>query len=86
MPGFSRYITEITEFALKTKAKAAYCFVIDGDRGTGGSPLVMGLVAGDEYKQRCVEMIRLMRRSADLLAKDLERQGFGDVADKNENG
>jgi hypothetical protein len=56
---FSRYIVEITAFAMSTKAKAAYCFVLDGDRGTGGCPFVVGLVPPDEYRARCEELIKM---------------------------
>jgi len=71
---FSRYIAEITAFALSTKGKAVYCFVLDGDKGTGGCPLVMGIPGGPEYRRRCEELITMMRRSADMLQADIDRQ------------
>lgn len=74
MNQLSRYMPEILEFALKVHAKAIYCFVIDGDRGTGGSPLVTGFPPPNEYRQRCEEMVQMLRRSADLLEQDIERQ------------
>jgi hypothetical protein len=74
MSAFSRYLVEIYDFAAKTKAKAVYCFVIDGDRGTGGCSIVVGLVPPDEYRARNEELIAMLRRSADLLQADIDRQ------------
>lgn len=78
----SRYLPEVIEFAIRMNAKAAYCFVIDGSKGTGGCPVVMGEDALDRqlYAQHCRELIQMLRRSADLLAADLLRQGFGGEA------
>lgn len=70
----SRYMPEIVTFALNVNAKAVYCFVLDGEKGTGGCPLVMGLPPPDEYRRRCEELIAMMRRSADLLQADIDRQ------------
>lgn len=74
----SRYMPEIVAFARSVKATGVYCFVIDGDRGTGGCPLLLGLDAldRDEYVRRSEELIGLLRRSADLYEADLVRQGF----------
>lgn len=72
----SRYLPEVTAFAISQNAKAAYCFVIDGSKGTGGCPVIMGMDPKN-YEARCRELITMMRRSADLLAADLLRQGFG---------
>lgn len=82
MSEFSRYIADVTAFALQTKAKAAYCFVVDGEKGTGGCPVVIGLVPPAEYRARCEELIVLMRRSADMLEADVARQlgGKGTVS------
>lgn len=74
--GLSRYIDSVTEFAVKHGAKAAYCFVVDGDQGTGGCPVVVGTLERSEYRARCVELVGLLRRSADMLEADLRRQGF----------
>ena len=74
MHQFSRYLPEITAFGLGAKAKAVYCFVIDGDKGTGGCPIVLGLPPAAEYRARCEELIVMMRRSADLLQADIDRQ------------
>lgn len=76
---FSRYMPEIIELTTRVKAKASYVFFVDGDRGTGGSPLVMGAdsLKRDVYEARCRELVELLRRSADLLEADLARQGFG---------
>jgi hypothetical protein len=71
---FSRYIAEVTAFAFGTKAKAVYCFVLDGEKGTGGCPLIMGMLQGPEYRRRCEELIVMLRRSADLLQADIDRQ------------
>jgi hypothetical protein len=73
----SRYFPEIFYFARLTKAEAVYCFVVDGDRGTGGQPLLMGLDAlkPEEYLRRNRAIIAFMRRSADLLEQELIRQG-----------
>lgn len=73
----SRYMPELIELATRTKAKAAYVFFVDGDRGTGGSPIVMGFPPPDEYERRCRELVALLRRSAELLEDDLRRQGLG---------
>lgn len=77
-PPFSRYTPEITAFALGVEAKAVYCFVLDGVKGTGGCPLVMGVEALERavYRARCEELIAMLRRSADLFEADLARQGF----------
>lgn len=74
MDQLSRYMPEIIEFARKAHAKAVYCFALDGDRGTGGCPLVMGTPPPDEYRERCKELVAMLRRSADLLEQDIERQ------------
>lgn len=71
---YSRYTNEAVQLLLGTKAKAAYAFVVDGDRGTGGCPVIEGLQAGSEYRRRCEELVRLLRRSADLLERDVNRQ------------
>lgn len=71
---FSRYTPEIIRFAAATGGRAVYCFVVDGALGTGGMPLIAGLPAPAEYRQRCLELIALLRRSAELLEQDLERQ------------
>lgn len=78
-PGMSRYVDAIAAFGMAQRAKAVYCFVIEGKLGTGGCPLVLGPSATDraEYERCNRELIAMMRRSADLLEKDLERQGFG---------
>lgn len=75
----SRYLPDVTEFAIRMEATAAYCFVLDGSKGTGGCPVVVGADALNRaaYEARCRELITMMRRSADLLAADLLRQGFG---------
>jgi hypothetical protein len=75
---FSRYMPEILAFATGVGAKAAYCFIIDGSKGTGGCPVVLGAEAlsGPVYQQRCEELIGLLRRSAEMLEQDLARQGF----------
>jgi hypothetical protein len=71
---FSAYANEIALLALRTSAKAAYGFVVDGDRGTGGMPLIAGLASGPEYRARCRGLASLMRRSAALLEADVDRQ------------
>lgn len=65
---------DVIEFALKTGAKAAYCFALDGSKGTGGCPVVIGLMPPAEYRARCEELIALLRRSADMLQADVDRQ------------
>ncbi len=74
MSGFSQYVAEVTAFVMQAKGKAGYCFVLDGEKGTGGCPVVIGLVPGPEYRRRCEELIAMMRRSADLLQADIDRQ------------
>jgi hypothetical protein len=71
---FSKYTPAIVQFARTTGGAAVYCFVVDGHLGTGGMPLVVGLLPPDEYRQRCEELISLLRRSADLLEQDIARQ------------
>jgi hypothetical protein len=73
----SRYMPDIIEFAIKVKAKAAYCFVLDGNKGTGGCPVVVGMPPHEEYLARCRELIAMLRRSADMLERD--------IAPKDEN-
>lgn len=75
----SRYIDDITAFATATKAKAVYCYVVDGEHGTGGCPLVLDVDEQDRklYEERCQRLIAMLRRSADLLEGDLNRQRFG---------
>jgi hypothetical protein len=73
---FSRYMPEITAFALGVEAKAAYCFVLEGKKGTGGSPMVIGMPPREEYERLNRELVVMLRRSADLLEGDLRRQGF----------
>lgn len=77
--GLSRYMPEILEMTMHVKAKASYVFFVDGDRGTGGSPLIMGAesLKREVYEARCRELILLLRRSAKMLEDDLARQGFG---------
>lgn len=72
----SRYLPDIIEYATRLKAKAPYCFVIDGAKGTGGCPLVMGAESLQPavYRERCEELIAMLRRSADMLERDLEWQ------------
>lgn len=67
----SRYMPDIIEFATKVNAKAAYCFVLDGNQGTGGCPVVVGLPPHEEYLARCRELIVMLRRSADMLERDI---------------
>lgn len=71
---FSRYTPAIVQFAQLTGGAAVYCFVVDGNLGTGGMPLITGLPAPGEYRRRGEELIGLLRRSADLLEQDLARQ------------
>jgi hypothetical protein len=78
---FSRYLPDVVEWGTRIKAKAVYCFAIDGDRGTGGCPLVMGMDQFTNrklYEQHCRELVVMLRRSATMLEADLKRQGFGD--------
>lgn len=70
----SRYTPEIIEFGKATRAKAVYCFVIEGAKGTGGMPIVMGFPPAEEYRTLCEAMIKMMRRSADMLQADINRQ------------
>jgi hypothetical protein len=72
--GFSKYTPAIVQFAQATGAAAVYCFAVDGNLGTGGMPMIVGLLPGAEYRQRCEELIGLLRRSAELLEQDLARQ------------
>lgn len=74
--GLSRYAPAILEFQKATGGAAVYCFVVDGKLGTGGMPIVAGFPLPAEYRQRCLELIALLRRSAELLEKDI---GFGSV-------
>jgi hypothetical protein len=67
----SRYTPEIVQFQLATKGQAVYCFVIDGTQGTGGMPLVAVQPGHPEYLARCRELVTLLRRSADLLERDI---------------
>lgn len=76
MGPFSRYLPVITAFAQSVRAKAAYCFVVDGELGTGGCPLILDAPTREAYEQRCRELVELLRRSADMLEADLRRQGF----------
>lgn len=74
MSDLSRYIPEIIAFARSTEAKAVYCFAIDGNRGSGGCPLIAGLPQGsEEYVARCQELVEMLRRSADMLEADIKR-------------
>lgn len=78
--GLSRYTPAIVQFAQATGGAAVYCFVVDGKLGTGGMPLISGMPPPAEYRQRCEELIALLRRSADLLEQDVARQvGAGSV-------
>lgn len=70
----SRYLTEVISLLQSTKAQAVYVFVLEGDRGTGGCHALAGMHAGPEYRRRCLELIALLRRSADLLQADVDRQ------------
>jgi hypothetical protein len=76
--GISRYLPEITEYATRLQAKAAYCFVVDGVKGTGGCPIIVGMesLRREVYQARCEELIVMLRRSADMLEQDLVRQGL----------
>lgn len=67
----SRYVMDVAEFAMKHEAKAAYCFVIDGNKGTGGCPVVVGMLSHPEYISRCRELVAMLRRSADWLERDI---------------
>jgi hypothetical protein len=72
MPGgMSKYFPEILRLAQSTSAKAVYVFVVDGDRGSGGQPFIMGMPEYDEYLRRNVELVKMLRRSADLLEQDV---------------
>lgn len=64
---------EIIRFAVENGAGAAYGFVIDGQYGSGGCPVVVGLPDPAEYRRRLEELIKMMRRSADMLQADLDR-------------
>lgn len=75
--GFSRYTPAIVQFAQATRGAAVYCFVVDGELGTGGMPIVSGFPPPEEYRRRCEELIALLRRSADLLEKDIARAESG---------
>ena len=79
----SRYTPAIVQFAQATRGAAVYCFGVDGALGTGGMPLVSGFPPPEEYRRRCEELIALLRRSADLLEQDIQRQvpepGAGNV-------
>lgn len=69
--GISKYAPAIIEFARATEGAAVYCFVLDGKLGTGGMPLIEGFPPPEENRQRCRELIALLRRSADLLEQDI---------------
>jgi hypothetical protein len=71
---FSKYTPAIVQFGQATRGTAVYCFVLDGELGTGGMPLVSGFPPPEEYRRRCEELILLLRRSADLLEQDIARQ------------
>jgi hypothetical protein len=72
--GNSRYMDEVIAFASLTSARAVYCFAVDGHKGTGGCPLVMGITPAAEYRALCEELIGLLRSSADMLQADIDRQ------------
>ncbi len=67
----SRYLYDVIGYATEHGAKAAYCFVLDGSKGTGGCPVVVGLTDRAEYVRRCRELVKMLRRSADLLEEDI---------------
>lgn len=69
-PPLSKYSPEIWRFLESTCARAVYCFAVDGKLGTGGSPLIV-LCPPAEYRERCLELIALLRRSADLLEQNI---------------
>lgn len=74
--GMSRYVFEVGDFGVKLGAKAAYCFVLDGVKGSGGCPVVIGHTSHAEYLERCRQLVGMLRRSADLLERDIgEGQG-----------
>jgi len=69
---------EIVAFGMGVQAKAVYCFVVDGAKGTGGCPLIMDQALDPKvYEEKSRELVAMLRRSADLLEADLKRQGFG---------
>lgn len=67
----SRYTTEIIAFQQATQGKAVYCFVVDGVKGTGGMPVIAMTPTHEEYLAKCREVVALLRRSADLLERDM---------------
>ena len=74
MPGLSKYTPAIVQFQRATGGDV-YCFVVDGNLGTGGMPLLGGFPRSpEEYRQRCEALIELLRRSAELLAQDVARR------------
>lgn len=78
MSQLSSYMPEIIAFARGADAKAAYCFVLDGSKGTGGCPVILGIPdTGEEYFARCQELLEMLRRSAELLEADIKRHKAG---------
>jgi hypothetical protein len=70
MPGLSRYTPAIVKFQQATGGDV-YCFVVNGNLGTGGMPLIHGFPPRNEYHARCQALIALLRRSAELLERDI---------------
>jgi hypothetical protein len=74
--GLSKYFPEIYALAQQTQARAVYVFVLDGNRGSGGQPLLCPMPeTHEEYLHRNREMIIALRRSADLLEQDIGDRG-----------
>ena len=72
--GLSKYTPAIVQFQQATGGDV-YCFVVDGNLGTGGMPMLGGFPRSpEEYRQRCEALIALLRRSAELLAQDVARR------------
>lgn len=77
----SVYTPEITQLQVTTKAESVYAFVVEGERGTGGMPLVSivpeqqasgsGVIEPAEYVARCRKLLGFMQRSVELFERDI---------------
>lgn len=69
----SRYLPDVTELLVRLKAKSVYVFVVDGEQGTGGCPIVQLQPTHAEYLQANRELLQYMKRSVELYERDIAR-------------
>lgn len=68
--GLSKYSVDIIALQFSTKAKSLYAFIVEGDRGSGGMPIIQIQPTFEAYRAAQQELLQYVARGLKLMQAD----------------